>query len=155
MDDRVWKQLLTAELNEAYYRVRADRLDWLDTALRVGAAALATGAVVTWARGLDGALAGVWTVLTLATAATSAAGPILRLSDRSRRWADLAGKWTVLAGELRVLSLGDTATAEARAALVNIAKRGEALQRDDTTSPRRRLIDELQAQILKRHGVAS
>jgi hypothetical protein len=148
--------ILTAELNEEYYRHRGHAASRMSRWVQVLAAVTGASALGSWFVGtaaVGGTAQNAWAVLLTVSAALSISAPILRWDDDAVRFLELAAKWSGVAGRLRLLDLRARVGTEVSADLVAAQTEAEALQRDDTSLPNRKLIRELQAQIEVRHGL--
>jgi hypothetical protein len=144
--------LLDAELNEEYYRERGDFAQRLDRAVQICAAVASLGAVASW---LLGHASGAWNVLLVVSAILSAASPIVRWFDDAVKFTNLASRWSELAGELRTLAFENPAQEEMLRRAQDISRRLEALQREDTSKPKQRLISAMRQRVEVRHGLAA
>lgn len=142
---------LDAELNEEYYRVCAARAAFWDRLVQVLAAIAGLSAVTSWMAA--GPAYHLWAVLSVVSAILSAVNPAVRWFDDAVKFSGLAARWTDLAGRLRVLTLAALPEEQLRPKLVDLREAMEALQREDTSEPRRRLIAKIQTRIEQRHGL--
>jgi hypothetical protein len=140
--------LMEAQLNEAYYRKRAESFTRADFSIRCAVAVLSTGAVVAFGQSFAGPWAHLWQALSILAAILSVLSPILQLSERARRLSDLAGRWTGVAGELRLLDLGRQPEESDGARFLRLVEKSEGLQREDTAPRKKGLVKKLQGEVV-------
>ena len=146
MDRALWECMLTAELNEQYYRHLADRSRIIDMTLRVIAALGSSAATVAFLTTVS-----TWAVPALATiaAVASVIGLVIGAGALAREREALAAQWTEVAGDAHELwnsrpSSGDD--------VHGITRRSEQLQKKDTRTRKTKLVDKLQDEIDRQHG---
>lgn len=143
---------MDAELNEAYYRHKADRLERTDFWTRLVAFGFSSGAAVALSASLPAEYQVLWRLLALAAAFTSGATLFGRFGDQAKRWADVAARWTDLVGKLRLLHLSDDPQPVLETKLRELVGTCEALQREDISAKNRPLVDACQADVNARHN---
>lgn len=146
-------ELLTAELNELYYRERANHWGRLDRVSRALSAFVGTAAVVSLLGLVEGERAhAIAAGLTGVAALLNVAATVWQFSDRARHLQELAAHWSDLAGQVRLAMVGQEPTSPAAPDLI---KRAGELQGRDTAPPDNEAIKRLTGVVVQRHGLGA